>query len=99
MSFRFRRTAAALCLGTALFLVSPVPSHAAGFGPGPVTLARVWSWLESLGIVQPVPSPHKPAAKWEKEGSMIDPDGRTVTGTAPTAPPSSATSDPDGGKS
>lgn len=104
MSLRFRRTAAALSLGTALFLVSPVPSQAAGFGPSPVTLARVWTWLESLGIVKPVPSQHKPAARWEKEGSAIDPDGRTIPGTTLTAPPDSATSDqgsaidPDGNK-
>ncbi|HEV2856113.1 MAG TPA: hypothetical protein VHC97_25215 [Thermoanaerobaculia bacterium] len=94
MSLRCHRAAAALCLGTALLLLSPVPSHAAGFGPGSITVAaRVWSWLESLGIVHPAVSPRKPATRWEKEGSAIDPDGRTVPGTTPTAPPNSATSD------
>lgn len=104
MSLRFRRAAAALCLGAALFLLLPVPSHAAGFGPGSLTVAaRVWSWLESLGIVHQPASPRKPVGRGEKQGGMIDPDGRTSPGPAPTAP-SSATSDqgsmidPDGGR-
>ena len=92
--FRSRRAAAALSLAAALFLVLPAPSQAAGLWEIPsAVVSRVWSWMESLGIVKPAVPARRPVARWEKQGSMIDPDGQTVPGTAPTAPPASATSE------
>ena len=100
--FQSRRAVAALSLAAALFLVLPAPSQAAGLWETPsVAVSRVWFWMESLGIVKPVA--RRPTALREKQGSMIDPDGRTVPGTTPAVPPASATSDqgsaidPDGG--
>jgi hypothetical protein len=102
--FRSRRAVAALSLAAALFLVLPAPSQAAGLWETPsVVISLVWSWMESLGFVKPARL-RRMAAPWAKEGSAIDPDGRTVPGTIPTAPPASATSDqgsaidPDGGR-
>ena len=92
--FQSRRAVAALSLAAALFLVLPAPSQAAGLWETPsVVVSRVWSWMESLGIVKPVVPTRRPAAPRAKEGSMIDPNGRTVPGTTPAAPPASATSD------
>jgi hypothetical protein len=103
--FQSRRAVAALSLAAALFLVLPAPSQAVGLWETPsVVVSRVWSWMESLGIVKPVVSSRRPAAPRRKEGSMIDPNGRTVPGTTPPAPPDSALSDegsmidPDGGR-
>lgn len=98
--FRSRRAVAALGLAAALFLVLPAPSQAAGFWETPSVVSRFWSWMESLGIVKPA----GPVAQSAKQGSAIDPDGRTVPGSTPTAPPASALSeegsgiDPDGGR-
>lgn len=103
--FRSRRAVAALSLAAALFLVLPAPSQAVGLWETPsVVVSRVWSWMESLGIVKPAARPRRLAAPWAKEGGMIDPDGRTVPGTTPVAPPDSALSDegsaigPDSGR-
>lgn len=104
--FRSRRAVAAFTLAAALFLVLPAPSQAAGLWVSPsVTVSRVWSWLESLGIFKPAAPARRMAAPWAKEGSMIDPNGgRTVPGTTSTTPPASALSeegsaiDPDGGR-
>src|SRR5688500_6750134 len=89
--FRSRRAVAALSLAAALFLILPAPSQAAGHWVNPSVVSRVWSWMESLGFVKPAAA--RRAAPWAKEGSMIDPDGQTVPGTTPTAPPASALSE------
>lgn len=103
--FRSRRAVAALSLAAALFLALPAPSQAAGIWETPsVVVSRVWSWMESLGFVKPAAAPRRTAAPGRKEGSAIDPNGRTVPGTTPAAPPASALSeegsaiDPDGGR-
>lgn len=88
--FRSRRAVATLGLVAVLFLILPTPSQAAGLWETPV-ITRLWSWMESLGIVKPPTRSRKPTARWEKQGSAIDPDGRTIPG--PPAPPASATSD------
>jgi hypothetical protein len=97
MSQPIRRVLAAIALMAALLLAVPAPSHAAGFRE-PATLAmRVWAWLESLLLGTPEPAVD---TRWEKEGSAIDPNGRTTP--APPPPASSTTSeegsmiDPDG---
>lgn len=94
MSQRNRRVLAALGLAAALCLILPAPSRAAGLWEVPVMgfTARVWSWLEGRGLTGR-PGARPPAAVWEKEGSMIDPDGRPTPGTTSTPPPGSATSD------
>ncbi|HEX9944689.1 MAG TPA: hypothetical protein VGG03_21980 [Thermoanaerobaculia bacterium] len=96
MSQSVRRAFAAAGLALALLLTLPAPSRAAGPWEEPAArlAARVWSWLESLGIVAPQPaSPFRqPAARWEKEGSAINPDGRAARVTC-TTPPGT---DPDG---
>jgi hypothetical protein len=103
--FQSRRAMAALSLAATLFLILPAPSQAAGLWATPsIFVSRVWLWMESLGIVELAAPSLKPVAQWEKQGSAIDPDGRTVTGTTPVAPPASATSDegsaidPNGGR-
>lgn len=103
--FQSRRAVATLSLAAALFLVLPAPSQAAGLWTAPSeVISRVWSWMEGLGIVKPAVPSRRMAAQREKQGGMIDPDGRTTPGTTPVAPPTSATSDqggmidPDGGK-
>jgi hypothetical protein len=101
---RIRRSLVMVGLLTAFCLALPAPSQAAPLW-GPAASAgiavRVWSWLESLGLApRPAATPRRPASRWEKQGSMIDPNG------APTNPPAaSATSgdqgsgiDPNGGK-
>jgi hypothetical protein len=103
--FRSRRAVAVLGLAAALFLVLPAPSQAAGLWETPsVVVSRVWAWMESLMLVKPTAPLRRMAAPWAKEGSAIDPNGRTVPGTTSTAPPASALSeegsaiDPDGGR-
>jgi len=93
MSQRNRRALAALGLTAALLLALPVPSRAAGLWEVPALgfTARAWAWLESLGLPgRQAAAPHRPAAAWEKEGSAIDPDGRTVPGATSTTPSSPA---------
>jgi hypothetical protein len=93
MSQRNRRVLAALSLTAALLLALPMPARAMGLWeiPSVGLTARVWSWLEKLGIGGKGTETGRPAARWEKEGSAIDPDGRPHPGV-PT-PPASATSD------
>ena len=58
---------AALVLGTALWVITPAPAHAAALGLGwTPSWEGAWSWLVRLVL---------PEARWEKEGGMIDPDG------------------------
>jgi len=98
MSQRNRRVLAALGLTAALLMALPMPAHALGLWeiPSVGLTARVWAWLERLGMGDKG-TERRPAVRWEKQGGMIDPDGRTTP--LPT-PPASATSggdtDPDG---
>lgn len=97
MSQQIRRVLVALGLMAALFLAAPAPSRAAGLRSAlPVNdlAVRFWSWMEGLLPRATVQSPasYKPAAGLQKQGSAIDPDGRTQPITLPP-PPSSAASD------
>lgn len=97
MSQQIRRVFVALGLTATLFLATPSPSSAAGLRNSLVAndfAARVWAWLEGLlpGSTAPVSTSRKPAALLEKEGSAIDPDGRSLP-TGSSAPASSTNSD------
>jgi len=94
MSRKTRRALALASVIAALFLTFPAPSQAAGFWSlPPADLAvRMWSWIESLGLFQG-PAPQPRPTRWEKEGSMVDPNGQP--GIHLTAP--SATSNTDEG--
>lgn len=85
MSRKNQRWLAAAGLASALLLAVPAPSMAGGrwkpAAEAPSFAVRVWSWLESLGIV-----PRPQASVREKEGSAIDPNG------VPYVPPPSTTS-------
>jgi|SRR6185295_3435598 len=83
MSQKIRRTLAVAVVLSALSLALPPPSQAASlwnWRPADLT-ARVWSWLQDLGLV---PQAEKPPGGLEKEGSMVDPDGKTLPGRAST---------------
>lgn len=77
------RVLAAMGLTVALTFAMPAPSHAVGLWQAQAsTLAvRAWSWLEGrLGLIprrSPVPA-RQPANVREKQGSAIDPNGRSV---------------------
>jgi hypothetical protein len=108
MSQQTRRVLVALGLMAALFLATPAPSQAAGLRNAlPVNnlAAHFWAWMEDLlpGATAPSPASHKPAAGLEKEGSGINPDGRTQPSISPPPPPSATSDqgsaiDPDGAK-
>lgn len=75
-----QRIVVAITLVSALFLA--VPARAARPGedlPSTGIWERAWSWLVEL---IPGGVPHQQAARWEKEGSAINPDGRTTPSTA-----------------
>ncbi|HEV2852683.1 MAG TPA: hypothetical protein VHC97_07760 [Thermoanaerobaculia bacterium] len=97
MSQRIRRNLAAIGLLTALFLVLPAPSRAAGlWNPAAAAgvTARVWSWLEGLGL-----TPSKPAARrLEKSGGTIDGTSSTTTPPATTTSDQGSGIDPNGVK-
>jgi len=89
MSQRNRIVCAAIGLVAVLLMATPATSHAAvlweGRIPGVSALERVWDWMTGL---RPSGSPRKPAARWEKEGGAVNPDGRpTAVPIAPTTPP------------
>jgi len=90
MSQQKRRFLAAAGLAAALTLALPAPSGAAGLWEVrvPATLAvRAWAWLESLGLgARPAPV-RRPSARWEKQGSAIDPNGATARVIRPASPP------------
>lgn len=91
--FKRNRLVAALGLTAALFLAVPSPSRAAGLRPVRLPVAalveRVWTWIAELW---PAGGSSAPAARWEKEGSVIDPLGQPHTTTAPS------NGDPDSAK-
>ena len=99
MSQRNRRVLAALGLTAALLMALPMPAHALGLWeiPSVGLTARVWSWLERVGMVGKGTAERRPAVVWEKEGSAINPDGRTTpNSTTPPASTNSGMIDPDG---
>ena len=91
MSQRNRIAFATIVL-TAAFLAAPSPSQAAslraGTTPAVATWERAWSWLSGF---LPGALSLKPAARQEKEGSAINPNGLGPWITAPV--PSTATDD------
>ena len=78
MSHRIRRTLAVASLLAALVLMVPSPSHAVGlWNPAApdVLASRIWSWLEGLVGLSPQKPAPRPAARFEKAGVGIDPNG------------------------
>ena len=94
MSQRNRIVLAAAVLA-ALCGVAPAPSQAAGLrpwrAPGVAVWERAWNRLAAL---LPQGNSRKPAARQEKEGGAINPNGGTTSGAAPV--PSSTHSDEGG---
>jgi hypothetical protein len=92
MSQRNRRVLAAVGLTTALTLALPSPSQAVGLwrgqAPDLALAARAWSWLEALGLIprRPTVPARQPANVREKQGSAIDPNGRTARIAVSTDP-------------
>jgi len=89
MSQRHRVAVAACALSAALFLAVPSASRAAGARqarlPAAGFVERVWSWIAELWPAGGSPAP---ASRWEKEGSVISPEGQPhTTATSPTSPP------------
>jgi hypothetical protein len=84
MSQRNRIAIATLALSAALFLAAPAPSQASGFRqerlPVAGFLERVWDWMTAL---RPAGASSGPAARWEKEGGMINPNGQSNTASKP----------------
>ena len=83
--------------------VAPAPSHAAGLRPWRVPVVGVWelAW-NRLAALLPQGASRKPAARQDKEGGMINPNGGTTSGVAP-APPGTHSDEggainPDGAK-
>lgn len=80
MSQRNRIVLATAALTAALFLAAPPPSHAAA-QPWRLPIAgaweRAWTWLAHL---LPGGAPQTPGVR-EKEGSAINPNGGTTSGT------------------
>jgi hypothetical protein len=89
MSQRNRITCAAIALVATLFLAAPAPTFAAWLPEGRIPLThaweRAWSWLGSLVLPGAGVSPGL-KARWENEGSMINPDGRTTPAAPAPAP-------------
>jgi hypothetical protein len=98
---RIRRSLAMIGLLTAFFLALPAPSQAATLWEPAASAGiavRVWSWLESLGLApRPAAPPRRPASRWEKQGSMIDPNGTPTHPAATTNSDQGSGIDPNGG--
>jgi hypothetical protein len=106
MSQQNRRFLAAAGLAAALTLAFPSPSRAVGLrevGGAAALAVRAWAWLERLGAgVRPAPA-RRPSARWEKQGSAIDPNGaaarvatRTTASTADVLAEQGSAIDPNG---
>ena len=84
MSQRNRIAFATIVLTAALFLAAPSPSRAAslraGRAPAVAAWERAWSWLAGL---LPGALSQQPAARQEKEGSAINPNGLWITAPVP----------------
>jgi hypothetical protein len=85
MSQRNRIVLAAIVL-VVLCGVDPAPSQAAGLRPWSAPVVDAWerAW-NRLAALLPHGASRTPAARQEKEGGAINPDGRTGF-TAPTPP-------------
>lgn len=95
MSQRIQRSLVVASLAVALFMAVPVPSQAAGWGEEAGLASffeRIWGWMENF-------LPERPESSWDKEGSMIDPDGQpkpaSTAASSPAGDEGSAI-DPDG---
>ena len=77
MPHEIRRTLAIVAVLSTLSLALPVPAQAANLRSwNPADLSgRVWSWLQELGLSL---RPQEPESRLEKEGSAVNPDGRTA---------------------
>jgi hypothetical protein len=94
MSHRNRIVLATAALAVALFLTAPLPSHAISHPwmlPAAGAWEQAWSWLLHL---LPGGAAPKPGAR-EKEGSAINPNGGTSSGT--TVPLPAGTQSDQGG--
>jgi hypothetical protein len=96
-----RRVVAGLTLVAALIAMSPMSSEAAGFGQGTMVSlwALGWDWLASVGeklgwTAVPERASSRPGARrnggtarvWDKQGSMVDPNGcQSPSGTSACA--------------
>ena len=106
MSQRNRVTCAAVTLVAALFMAAPTPSFAARLPAGRRAPAGAWelAWSWFAGLVLPgggaspgltarwekegsAIDPNGLTARWEKEGGMIDPNGQTKAATPALPPP------------
>jgi hypothetical protein len=87
MSQRNRIVLAAAVLAAALCGVAPAPSHAAGLRPWRVPMVGVWelAW-NRLAALLPQGASRKPAARQDKEGGAINPNGGTTSGWTPVPP-------------
>ena len=87
MSQRNRIVLAAAVLTAALCGVAPAPSHAAGLRPWRVPVVGAWelAW-NRLAALLPQGASRKPAARQDKEGGAINPNGGTTPGSAPVPP-------------
>jgi hypothetical protein len=99
---RIRRSLAMIGLLTAFFLALPAPSQAAALWEPAASAGiavRVWSWLESLGLApRPAATSRRPASRWEKQGSMIDPNGLLTNPPVVTNSDQGSGIDPNGHK-
>lgn len=83
MSQKIRRTLAVAAVLAVLSLTLPAPTQAAvlwDWQPEYVA-AQVWSWLQDLGLVTRTPS--MPSAPYDKEGSMLEPNGKPGSSSPP----------------
>jgi hypothetical protein len=91
MSRRNRMVLTAIGLVAALSLTAPAPSHAVGLWESGIPMAEIfakaWSWLAGH---LPGSKPRQRTAPWEKEGSMINPNGGGSLIADPVPPPDGA---------
>lgn len=97
MSQQIRRAVLVLGLTAAFLLTATAPSHAAGARSSFMDkgfAASLWGWLENLlpGGTTPVAPVGRTVGVYEKEGSMIDPNGRPLP-SGSTAPTSATSAD------
>ncbi len=86
MSQRNRIVLAAAVLA-ALCGMTPAPSQASALRPWRVPVVDAWerAW-NRLAALLPHGASRKPAARQEKEGGMINPNGGTTSGLVPVPP-------------
>jgi hypothetical protein len=84
MLWRNRKVLTAIGLLAVLSLTAPAPSQAVGLWESGIpladTLERAWNWLTGQ---LPGAKPQERTASWRKEGSMINPNGNSVTVAVP----------------